>query len=178
MALVVLTFTGCATSLADLRERPPVRSGVVPGAYRALAVCTVDGANSLPKTLILASASDHVYQLIDYQPEPRAAVIGFSGRPASAVVELLFTPDGPATTHVDLRLSFSDAIARRRYEGELWGVIEVCSARVRTRTSASPYEGGPTRRWLKVKQKGWTDAEDRWRRRITITGSTGGRSSP
>lgn len=26
------------------------------------------------------------------------------------------------------------------------------------------YEGGPTRRWLKVKQKGWTDAEDRWRR--------------
>ena len=30
---------------------------------------------------------------------------------------------------------------------------------------ASPYEGGPTRRWLKVKQKGWTDAED-GRRRI------------
>ena len=32
---------------------------------------------------------------------------------------------------------------------------------------ASPYEGGPTRRWLKVKQKGWTDAEDRWQRRIS-----------
>ena len=29
---------------------------------------------------------------------------------------------------------------------------------------ASVYEGGPTRRWLKVKQKGGTDAEDRWRR--------------
>ena len=28
----------------------------------------------------------------------------------------------------------------------------------------SPYEGGPTRRWLKVKQNGWTDAEGRWRR--------------
>ena len=28
----------------------------------------------------------------------------------------------------------------------------------------SPYEGGPTRRWLKVKQKGWPVAEDRWRR--------------
>jgi bifunctional non-homologous end joining protein LigD len=32
---------------------------------------------------------------------------------------------------------------------------------------ASLYEAGPTRRWLKVKQKGWTDAEDRWQRRIS-----------
>jgi ATP-dependent DNA ligase len=32
---------------------------------------------------------------------------------------------------------------------------------------ASLYEAGPMRRWLKVKQKGWTDAEDRWRRRIS-----------
>ena len=31
----------------------------------------------------------------------------------------------------------------------------------------SLYEAGPTRRWLKVKQKGWTDAEDRWQRRIS-----------
>ena len=30
----------------------------------------------------------------------------------------------------------------------------------------SLYEAGPTRRWLKVKQKGWTVEEDRWRRRI------------
>jgi ATP-dependent DNA ligase len=32
---------------------------------------------------------------------------------------------------------------------------------------ASVYEGGPTRRWLKVKQAGWTVEEDRWRRRIS-----------
>jgi ATP-dependent DNA ligase len=32
---------------------------------------------------------------------------------------------------------------------------------------ASAYEGGPTRRWLKVKQRGWTLAEDRWQRRIS-----------
>lgn len=31
----------------------------------------------------------------------------------------------------------------------------------------SLYEAGPTRRWLKVKQKGWTDQEDRWQRRIS-----------
>src|SRR5262245_34917387 len=31
----------------------------------------------------------------------------------------------------------------------------------------SLYEPGATRRWLKVKQKGWTDAEDRWQRRIS-----------
>src|SRR5499433_159354 len=34
---------------------------------------------------------------------------------------------------------------------------------------ASLYEPGPTRRWLKVKQKGWTDAEDRWQRRTMFT---------
>src|SRR5262249_60131886 len=32
---------------------------------------------------------------------------------------------------------------------------------------ASRYEAGPRRRWLKGKQKGWTDAEDRWQRRIS-----------
>ena len=32
---------------------------------------------------------------------------------------------------------------------------------------ASLYEAGPTRRWLKVRQKGWTAAEDGWRRRIS-----------
>ena len=31
---------------------------------------------------------------------------------------------------------------------------------------SSAYEGGPTRRWLKVKQKGWTDGEDRWKRML------------
>jgi ATP-dependent DNA ligase len=37
---------------------------------------------------------------------------------------------------------------------------------------ASVCEGGATRRWLKVKQKDWTVAEDGWRRRIgTLSGS-------
>ena len=31
----------------------------------------------------------------------------------------------------------------------------------------SLYEARPLRRWLKAKQKGWTDAEDRWQRRIS-----------
>jgi ATP-dependent DNA ligase len=31
---------------------------------------------------------------------------------------------------------------------------------------ASAYEGGATRRWLKVKQKNWTVEDDRWRWRI------------
>lgn len=34
---------------------------------------------------------------------------------------------------------------------------------------ASAYAGGATRRWLKVKQKGWAVAEDRWQRRIRVT---------
>jgi ATP-dependent DNA ligase len=35
----------------------------------------------------------------------------------------------------------------------------------------SPYAGGPTKRWLKVKQKGWTVEDDRWGRRISMTPS-------
>ena len=31
----------------------------------------------------------------------------------------------------------------------------------------SLYEGGPTLRWVRVKQKDWTDAEDRWQRPIS-----------
>jgi ATP-dependent DNA ligase len=31
---------------------------------------------------------------------------------------------------------------------------------------SSPYEGGATRRWLKVKQKNWTVEEDRRQRRM------------
>jgi ATP-dependent DNA ligase len=38
---------------------------------------------------------------------------------------------------------------------------------------ASLYEAGPTRRWLKVKQKGWTVEEDRWQRRISSRGVNG-----
>jgi len=32
---------------------------------------------------------------------------------------------------------------------------------------ASLCEAGPTRHWLRVKQKDWTDQEDRWQRRIS-----------
>jgi bifunctional non-homologous end joining protein LigD len=45
---------------------------------------------------------------------------------------------------------------------------------------ASLYEAGPTRRWLKVKQKGWTVEEDRWQRRISsrdVNGALRGQTS-
>jgi ATP-dependent DNA ligase len=37
----------------------------------------------------------------------------------------------------------------------------------------SVYEGGATRRWLKVKQRDWTVEEDRWRRRISSENGEG-----
>jgi ATP-dependent DNA ligase len=36
------------------------------------------------------------------------------------------------------------------------------------KNEASGYDGGATRRWLKVKQKDWTLEEDRWQRRISV----------
>lgn len=32
----------------------------------------------------------------------------------------------------------------------------------------SPYVGGPTRRWLKVKHRDWTIGDERWTRRISV----------
>jgi ATP-dependent DNA ligase len=51
---------------------------------------------------------------------------------------------------------------------EAWAqVIERGDEGLVAKDEASAYEGGPTRRWLKVKQKDWTVAEDGWRRRIS-----------
>jgi bifunctional non-homologous end joining protein LigD len=36
------------------------------------------------------------------------------------------------------------------------------------RDERSVYEGGATRRWVKVKQRNWTLEEDRWQRRISV----------
>jgi ATP-dependent DNA ligase len=48
-----------------------------------------------------------------------------------------------------------DTAGERGYEGYV------------AKDESSLYEPGPTRRWLKVKQKGWTVEEDRWARRIS-----------
>jgi ATP-dependent DNA ligase len=57
-------------------------------------------------------------------------------------------------------------LARNGFEA--WAVVIArdCEGLV-AKDEASLYEAGPPRRWLKVKQKGWTDAEDRWQRPIS-----------
>ena len=57
--------------------------------------------------------------------------------------------------------------ARETLKLAAWAaVIAHYSEGLVAKEEASPYEAGPTRRWLKVKQKGWTDVEDRWKRRV------------
>jgi ATP-dependent DNA ligase len=45
-------------------------------------------------------------------------------------------------------------------------VVERGYERRVAKDEGSAYEGGATKRWLKVKQKNWTLEEDRWQRRI------------
>ena len=47
-------------------------------------------------------------------------------------------------------------VVERRHEGYV------------AKDEASAYEGGPTKRWLKVKQKDWTVGGDQWTRRISV----------
>ena len=82
-------------------------------------------------------------------------------------------PDRPLR---DRRDRLEDAVARSEFavrrlaaDGlEAWAqVVERGYEGYIAKDEASAYEGGPTRRWLKVKQKDWTVVEDGWRRRIS-----------
>jgi len=59
-------------------------------------------------------------------------------------------------------------LARNGFEAWSEVIARDCEGYV-AKDETSLYEGGPTLRWVKVKQKGWTDAEDRWQRRISAT---------
>jgi hypothetical protein len=64
----------------------------------------------------------------------------------------------------------ASAVARRRESNGLEAWAQVMASGYKgmvAKDEASVYEGGTTRRWLKVKQKDWTVAEDGWRRRIS-----------
>ncbi len=122
---LAVTLTGCSTTLGELRASAPVRSTVVAKSYRPLALCTFDGASTLPRNLFLASPGNDAYQVVDYQPDTRIAVIGL--QPPNANVELMFTQETVGTARVEMRFGFSDGISRRRYERELWGVVESCA---------------------------------------------------
>jgi ATP-dependent DNA ligase len=47
-------------------------------------------------------------------------------------------------------------VIERGYEGHV------------AKEEASVYEGGATRRWVKVKHKDWTVKEDGWRQRMNL----------
>jgi ATP-dependent DNA ligase len=49
-----------------------------------------------------------------------------------------------------------DEVVKRGFEGLV------------AKDNTSTYEPGRTRRWLKVKQKGWTIGDERWTRRISV----------
>ena len=59
-------------------------------------------------------------------------------------------------------------LAKNGFEAWSEVVARDCEGLV-AKDESSLYEAGPTRRWLKVKQHGWTDPEDRWQRRISTT---------
>jgi bifunctional non-homologous end joining protein LigD len=109
------------------------------------------------------------------KPEPRAVVTP----PLLMVFDLLYR-DGRALTARplgDRRARLEDVVhgselvfpVRRLAPDGLAAWKEVVERGYEgyvAKDEKSAYDGGPTRRWLKVKQKGWTDAEDRWRRAL------------
>ena len=61
-------------------------------------------------------------------------------------------------------------LARNGFEAWSEVIARDCEGYV-AKDEASVYESGPTQRWLKVKQKGWTDAQDGWKRSRDQTSS-------
>jgi ATP-dependent DNA ligase len=97
-------------------------------------------------------------------PPPDAAVANPWLRINRVLRVILHTPWSTAAW-AEVRVEFRKALAPDGLEA--WKqVIERGYEGYVAKDERSPYEGGATRRWLKVKQKGWTVEEDRWRRRI------------
>jgi ATP-dependent DNA ligase len=105
-----------------------------------------------PRRRRLAASPDGIRPPVLRPPRPHGAPTARSPRPvwstsgASWFPVRRLAPDG---------IEAWAQVVERGYEGLV------------AKDEASLYEAGPTRRWLKVKQKGWTDAEDRWQRRIS-----------
>jgi bifunctional non-homologous end joining protein LigD len=105
-----------------------------------------------------AVASPPLYMAFDLLYHDRRGLTGRSLRDRRARLEdvvagseLVF----PVRRLVSDGLAAWTQVIERGYEGYI------------AKDEASVYEGGATRRWLKVKQREWTDAEDGWRRRIS-----------
>jgi bifunctional non-homologous end joining protein LigD len=110
-------------------------------------------------------------------PDPKAV----SSPPVFMAFDLLFRNgrDVSARPLRDRRATPEDVVAgsdlvfpvrRLASDGlEAWAqVVERGYEGLVAKDEASPYVAGPTRRWLKVKQRGWTVEEDRWHRRISV----------
>ena len=102
LLLIAFWFTGCATPLAELREKPPNRIGHVEAKYMPLAICVTDALESSKGALL--------YRLRDRIPGQSASltgsVVGLLLNPAPAVVlEITFTQETDQVVRIETRNS-------------------------------------------------------------------------
>jgi bifunctional non-homologous end joining protein LigD len=134
-----------------------------------------------PRTLVLdgevAIYDQQLRSRVEWLREPDPDAVATP--PVFMAFDILYCDrhDLTARTLRDRRARLEDVVAGsemifsvRRLEPdglEAWKqVVERGDEGYVAKDEASVYEGGPTRRWLKVKQADWTVAEDGWRRRI------------
>ena len=134
LALGVLPLTACTTSLLEIRERPPVRTGDFPRSYQAVARCIFDGLDaqigqggfpSAPSASpLLPSLSDLRYRLDD-QPERRHARVSAmsGGLPSSAMFEITVESATAGGAHVEYRRR---AWPLDRLDRDTWVIVAAC----------------------------------------------------
>jgi hypothetical protein len=134
LALGVLPLAACSTSLQEIRERSPVRTGEFPQSYQTLARCTYDrldaqiGQGGFPlapsASPLLPSLSDFRYRLDD-QPERRQARVSATsgGVPSSAMFEITVEAAPAGSSRVEYRRGawLSDRIDR-----DTWVIVAAC----------------------------------------------------
>lgn len=126
VAVALLLLTGCVTTVAEIREQPPQRTGSVAGDYRALAHCTVDELRASPSSPWMLQAGNLTYELVTREPEGFARITGLmqvTGRPAP-VVELLLRDQPPGRVRAELRWAYwwGDRIG-----DPVWAMIGRCA---------------------------------------------------
>ncbi len=109
---------GCATSVSGVRAEPPTRTEVLPGSYRTLATCTLEG--------LKIARPDLLYQLSD---DTSTAIIDGRVSGQGALLSLSFTQIAPNRVQIQSRLAKVLGLRVTRYAEAAWPVVQRCAAR-------------------------------------------------
>jgi hypothetical protein len=133
LALGVLAFTACATSLEDIRGQFPARTGDFPQPYQALARCIYDrldaqmeqGYPAAPSAAPFAPGVSSLRYYLDDRAEQRRARVSAmtGGLPSRGVFEITVESTAAGSSHVEYR---RQGLVSPYLDADAWVIVAAC----------------------------------------------------